>query len=76
MLLDETIGLKVMLVLTLSEKQKLVVVKTSIPEELRNSFKAACAKEGRNMSDVLFDMIEHYVEERETPPPSSSKKGD
>lgn len=65
-----------MLVLTLSEKQKLVVVKTSIPEELRNSFKAACAKEGRNMSDVLSDMIEQYVEARETPPSSSSKKGD
>lgn len=76
LLLDETIGLKVMLVLTLSEKQKLVVVKTSIPEELRNSFKAACAKEGRNMSDVLSDMIQQYVEERETSPPSSSKKGD
>lgn len=65
-----------MLVLTLSEKQKLVVVKTSIPEELRNSFKAACAKEGRNMNDVLSDMIEQYVEARETPPSSSSKKGD
>lgn len=64
-----------MLVLALSEKQKLVVVKTTIPEELRNSFKAACAKEGRNMSDVLSDLIEQYVGERETQPPSSGKKG-
>jgi len=61
--------------LALSEKQKLVVVKTSIPEELRNSFKAVCAKDGKNMTDVLFDMIQEYVEERETPPPSSDKKG-
>jgi metal-responsive CopG/Arc/MetJ family transcriptional regulator len=60
--------------LALSEKQKLVVVKTSIPEELRNSFKAVCAKEGKNMTDVLFDMIQDYVEERETPPPSSDNK--
>ncbi|HEY9637999.1 MAG TPA: plasmid partition protein ParG [Coleofasciculaceae cyanobacterium] len=59
----------------MSEKQKLVVVKTSIPEQLRNSFKAVCAKEGRNMTDVLFDMIQEYVEERETPPHSSDKKG-
>ena len=58
----------------MSEKQKLVVVKTSIPEELRNSFKAVCAKEGKNMTDVLFDMIQDYVEERETPPPSSDNK--
>jgi len=59
----------------LSENQKLVVVKTSIPEELRNSFKAVCAKEGKNMTDVLFDMIQDYVEARETSPPSSDKKG-
>jgi metal-responsive CopG/Arc/MetJ family transcriptional regulator len=59
----------------LSENQKLVVVKTSIPEELRNSFKAVCAKEGKNMTDVLFDMIQDYVKEQETPPPSSDKKG-
>ncbi len=58
----------------MSEKQKLVVVKTSIAEELRNSFKAACAKEGRNMSDVLSDFIEEYVKERETESPSSRKK--
>jgi metal-responsive CopG/Arc/MetJ family transcriptional regulator len=63
------------LVLTLSENQKLAVVKTSISEELRNSFKAACAKEGRNMSDVLSDFIEQYVTDRETELPSSRKKG-
>ncbi|HAZ44428.1 MAG TPA: ParG [Cyanobacteria bacterium UBA11369] len=49
----------------MSEKQKLVIVKTSIPEELRNSFKAVCAKEGRNMNDVLSNLIEQYVKERE-----------
>ena len=58
----------------MSENQKLAVVKTSIPEELRNSFKAACAKEGRNMSDVLSDFMEQYVKERETESPSSGKK--
>jgi metal-responsive CopG/Arc/MetJ family transcriptional regulator len=61
--------------LTLSENQKLAVVKTSIAEELRNSFKAACAKEGRNMSDVLSELIEQYVQEREPESPSARKKG-
>jgi metal-responsive CopG/Arc/MetJ family transcriptional regulator len=60
--------------LTLSENQKLAVVKTSIAEELRNSFKAACAKEGRNMSDVLSELIEQYVQEREPESPSARKK--
>jgi ParG. len=59
----------------LSENQKLAVVKTSIAEELRNSFKAACAKEGRNMSDVLSELIEQYVQEREPESPSARKKG-
>jgi len=27
------------------------------------------------MTDVLFDMIQEYVEEREIPPPSSDNKG-
>ncbi len=62
------------MVLTLSENQKLAVVKTSIAEELRNSFKAACAKEGRNMSDVLSELIEQYVQEREPESPSARKK--
>jgi metal-responsive CopG/Arc/MetJ family transcriptional regulator len=61
--------------LKLSDNQKLAIVKTSIPEELRNSFKAACAKEGRNMSDVLSSLIEQYVQERETESASTSQKG-
>lgn len=59
----------------MSENQKLAVVKTSISEELRNSFKAACAKEGKNMSDVLSDFIEEYVNDRETASSSPRKKG-
>lgn len=58
----------------MSENQKLAVVKTSVSEELRNSFKAACAKEGKNMSDVLSDFIEDYVKEWEAEFPSARKK--
>ena len=57
-------------------EQRTVAVKTFVSEELRNSFKAACAKEGRNMSDVLAEFVEQYVNEREEPPtPNSSSKG-
>jgi len=57
-------------------EQRTVAVKTFVSEELRNSFKAACAKEGRNMSDVLAEFVEQYVNEREKlPTPSSGGKG-
>jgi regulator of PEP synthase PpsR (kinase-PPPase family) len=53
-------------------EQKTVAVKTFVSEELRNSFKAACAKEGRNMSDVLAEFVEQYVNQREAPSASGS----
>jgi regulator of PEP synthase PpsR (kinase-PPPase family) len=53
-------------------EQKTVAVKTFVSEELRNSFKAACAKEGRNMSDVLAEFVEQYVNKREAPPNSGT----
>ncbi len=57
-------------------EQKTVAVKTFIREELRNEFKATCAIEGRNMSDVLAEFIESYVRERQkqTEPRSSTKR--
>jgi regulator of PEP synthase PpsR (kinase-PPPase family) len=56
-------------------EQKTVAVKTFVSEELRNSFKAACAKEGRNMSDVLAEFVEQYVNQREAPSGSRTSKG-
>lgn len=46
-------------------EQKKVAVKTFLTEELRNEFKAFCAKEGKNMSDVLAEYVEGYVKRRE-----------
>jgi regulator of PEP synthase PpsR (kinase-PPPase family) len=56
-------------------EQKTVAVKTFVSEELRNSFKAVCAKEGRNMSDVLAEFVEQYVNKREAPPTSDTSSG-
>lgn len=50
-------------------EQKVVALKTFVPEGLRNSFKAVCAKEGKTMSDVLAEFVEEYVKERESPLP-------
>ncbi|MCC5638584.1 copy number control protein [Nostoc sp. CHAB 5844] len=42
-----------------------------MPESLRNSFKAVCAKQGRNMSEVVTDFVRNYVDEFEK---SSTKR--
>ena len=56
--------------------KKVVAVKAFISEELRNSFKSACAKEGKTMSDTLTSFIEQYVTEHENPKPTpETKKG-
>jgi len=41
------------------------IVKAYIPEEMRNAFKAACAKNGKSMSDVLVSFMKSYVETAE-----------
>ena len=53
-------------------EQRAVAVKAFVSETLRNDFKAACAKEGRNMSDVLAEFVESYVREKEKPTESST----
>jgi hypothetical protein len=55
-------------------EQKKVVVKALVTQELRNEFKAFCAKEGKNMSDVLVEYIEGYVKRREKRLFSEKKK--
>lgn len=34
----------------------------NIPLSLHNAFKAATAAEGKNMTDVLAEFIQHYVD--------------
>jgi antitoxin component of RelBE/YafQ-DinJ toxin-antitoxin module len=43
--------------------KKTVAVKALVPEEVRNLFKAACARKGTTMSDALTALIEEFIEE-------------
>jgi predicted DNA-binding protein len=36
-----------------------------LPEQLRSRFKAVCALEGKDMSEVVREFIEEYVEKAE-----------
>lgn len=55
-------------------EQKKVAVKTFVSEELRNEFKAVCAMEGKNMSDVLAEFVESYVKKEELSKSARKKK--
>jgi hypothetical protein len=57
-------------------QEKSVPFKTYVDEELRNSFKAACAKKGRSMVAVLAELMESYVQAVETDTRSKSQGGD
>lgn len=56
--------------------KKVVAVKAFVSEELRNSFKSACAKEGKTMSDTLTSFIEQFVDEHDKPKPAPKAKKD
>lgn len=47
------------------DEPKLVAIRVEMPDDLRNQFKSAVAREGKNMKDVLLDFIKDYVAERE-----------
>jgi len=44
-----------------------VAVRIFMPNLLRNSFKAVCAKQGKNMSEVVTEFVKDYVVEHESP---------
>lgn len=50
----------------MSEEDKIISLRISMPESLKNSFKAVCAKQGKNMSEVVNDFAKDYVNEFET----------
>lgn len=59
----------------MSEAEKPVFVRGRVPESLRARFKATCALEGRDMSDVLKELIEKWLEENEKSLPAKKGKG-
>jgi predicted DNA-binding protein len=59
-----------------SEAEKPVFVRGRVPESVRARFKATCALEGRDMGDVLRELIEKWLEEHENFPPAKKGNGD
>ena len=47
----------------------------NVPIELHNSFKAATASRGENMTDVLLEFIENYVEKHSPAPAKKGRRG-
>ncbi|WP_228060149.1 plasmid partition protein ParG [Plectonema radiosum] len=45
-----------------------------MPQSLRNDFKAVCAKQGRNMSEVVSEFVREYVTEHEKTSPKEGKE--
>ena len=45
-------------------EQKVKRMNLNVPVELHNSFKAATAAQGLNMTDVLMEFIKDYVDKK------------
>ena len=45
----------------------------NVPIELHNSFKSATASQGKNMTDVLLEFIQEYVDDHSTHPKGRRK---
>jgi metal-responsive CopG/Arc/MetJ family transcriptional regulator len=56
-------------------ESKTVAIRVELPDDLRNQFKSAVAREGKNMRDVLLEFIERYVKEKEQPPSPTQGEG-
>jgi len=57
-----------------SEAEKQVFVRGRVPDLIRARFKATCALQGRDMSDVLKELIEKWLAENEKQPSTLRKK--
>lgn len=49
------------------DENKTVAIRVEMPSELRNRFKSAVARDGKNMRDVLLEFMEQYVMKAEQP---------
>jgi antitoxin component of RelBE/YafQ-DinJ toxin-antitoxin module len=56
------------------ETEKPVFVRGRVPESVRARFKASCALQGRDMSEVLEELIKKWLEEHEIPAPPPTTK--
>ncbi|MEG4246566.1 plasmid partition protein ParG [Microcoleus sp. MON2_D6] len=44
-------------------EEKIISLRISMPEELKNEFKAICARQGANMSEVIVKFVKGYIAE-------------
>ena len=44
-------------------EEKIISLRIFMPEELKNEFKAVCARQGANMSEVVVKFVKKYVTE-------------
>ena len=52
------------------ENEKPVFIRGRVPESVRARFKASCALQGRDMSEVLEELINNWLRDYESPPPT------
>ena len=60
----------------MESEEKIISLRIFMPEHLRNEFKAVCARQGRNMSEVVTDFVKKYVAEYEALPYSADRPAD
>jgi hypothetical protein len=56
-----------------AEEPQVKRMNLNVPVDLHNSFKAATAQQGQNMTDVLLEFIENYVV-KHSPKPKGRRK--
>ena len=56
-----------------AERNEVKRLNINVPVELHNSFKSVSAARGENMTDVLLQFIEQYVD-KHTPKPKGRRK--
>lgn len=52
----------------MESEEKIISLRIFMLEDLRNEFKAVCARQGRNMSEVVTEFVKGYVAEHEILP--------
>ncbi|MBF2016359.1 MAG: ParG [Rivularia sp. T60_A2020_040] len=57
----------------MTQKENQVFIRGRVPESLRARFKAMCALKGRDMGDVLKELVEKWLEDNENPSPNQGK---
>ena len=51
--------------MALMAEDKVISLRIFMPEKLRNEFKSVCARQGKNMSEVVTEFVEIYVKEND-----------